>query len=274
MIKAIIIDLDGTTLPRNHHSLSQENRTALEEAGQQGIIRILATGRSMFSLNNTLPEGLPIDYTVFSSGAGIMQWKDKKILLTRELSPEETLDIATSLWEYDINFTIQHRIPNNHRFYYRNISSLHEDFRRRIANYPGLGTPIQSTREIQGGATQFLVILDALQLQLHGDIEQKLSDYSVIRSTSPIDNQAIWTEIFAPGVNKGSSCQLLLNQLHLHYEECAGLGNDYNDLDFLKRCGHPFIVANASESLRKQFDNMPTDEDNGLAVFIRHVLTL
>ena len=274
MIKAIIIDLDGTTLPRNGHQISEETRVALEEAGQQGVIRILATGRSVFSLNNTLPEGLPVDYMVFSSGAGIMHWDDKEILLTRELSAEETRDIATHLWKYDINFTIQQRIPDNHHFYYRNISSLHEDFRRRIENYPGLGTPISSIDEIQGGATQFLVILDAQQLQLHGDIQQKLSTYSVIRSTSPIDNQAIWTEIFAPEVNKGTSCQLLLNQLNLRYEECAGLGNDYNDIDFLNRCGHPFVVSNAPESLREQFDTMPADEDNGLAAFVRHSLNL
>lgn len=203
-----------------------------------------------------------------------MHWDDKEILLTRELSAEETLDIATHLWKYDINFTIQQRIPDNHHFYYRNISSLHEDFRRRIENYPGLGIPISSIDEIQGGATQFLVILDAQQLQLHGDIQQKLSTYSVIRSTSPIDNQAIWTEVFAPDVNKGTSCQLLLDQLGIHYDECAGLGNDYNDLDFLKRCGHPFIVSNAPKPLRDQFDNMPADEDNGLAVFIRHALNL
>lgn len=43
MIKAIIIDLDGTTLPRNWHQISEENRVALEEAGQQGVVRILAT---------------------------------------------------------------------------------------------------------------------------------------------------------------------------------------------------------------------------------------
>lgn len=111
MVKAIIIDLDGTTLPRNKHQISEENRKALEEAGRQGVVRILATGRSVFSLNNTLPEGLPVDYMVFSSGAGIMRWEDKEILYTRELSTEDTLDIATHLWKYDINFTIQQRIP-------------------------------------------------------------------------------------------------------------------------------------------------------------------
>ena len=274
MIRAIIIDLDGTTLPRGWNSLSEENKKALEEAGRAGITRVLATGRSVFSFRNALPEGLPIDYMVFSSGAGIMHWNDQRLLGTRELSPEETLDIATMLWEYDINFTIQQPIPDNHHFLYRNTSPLHEDFRRRVENYPGLGTSIQSTRDIRGGATQFLVILDSKQLQLHGEIQEKLSGYSVIRSTSPIDNQAIWTEIFARDVNKGSSCQILLDQLDIRYDECAGLGNDYNDIDFLERCGHPFIVANAPEPLRGKFNNVTSDTNNGLAEFIHTALTL
>lgn len=274
MVKAIIIDLDGTTLPRGAKAISKENREALEEAGRKGITRILATGRSVFSFSNALPEGLPIDYMVFSSGAGIMQWSDQRLLCTRELSSEETLDIATILWKYDINFTIQQPIPDNHHFYYRNTSPLHEDFRRRVENYPGLGTPIQTTQDIQGGATQFLVILDSRQLHLHGDIQEELSGYSVIRSTSPIDNQAIWTEIFARDVNKGTSCQILLDQLNIRYSECAGLGNDYNDIDFLERCGHPFIVANAPEPLRSKFNNVTADTNNGLAEFIHTSLNL
>lgn len=274
MVKAIIIDLDGTTLPRQWNAISQENREALHQAGEQGIVRILATGRSVFSFQNALPEGLPIDYMVFSSGAGIMRWSDKRILLTRELSPEETLDIANFLWKYDINFTIQQKIPDTHHFYYRNISTPHEDFRRRIENYPGLGISIRDTGEIHGGATQFLVILDALQLKLHGEIEERLSNYSVIRSTSPIDNEAIWTEIFAPNVNKGNTCAILLDQLNIPYSECAGLGNDYNDIDFLERCGHPFIVSNAPETLKAKFTNVAADVDDGLAKFIHRSLNL
>ncbi|WP_294140863.1 HAD family hydrolase [uncultured Sanguibacteroides sp.] len=274
MTKAIIIDFDGTTLPRQWHSVSEENRKALERAGEMGIIRILATGRSLFSFNHVLPEGLPIDYMVFSSGAGIMQWENRRITRSRELTVEETREIASFLWKYDVNFTIQKRIPDNHFFYYRHIARQHEDFRRRIENYPGLGTPMPQPEKINEGATQFLTILGAEQAALHEEIQQQLSSYSVIRATSPIDNQAIWTEIFAKDVNKGSSCELLLNQLGISFSECAGLGNDYNDLDFLERCGFSFVVANAPEPLTKRFKKVPADIDNGLAAFIRQTLDL
>ena len=274
MIKAIIIDFDGTTLPRQWHSVSKENREALEKAGKKGIIRILATGRSFFSFNHVLPEGLPIDYMVFSSGAGIMQWDNRRIMQSRELTVKETREIASYLWKYNVNFTIQKRIPNNHFFLYRHIARQHEDFRRRIENYPGLGTPMPLPEDLNEGATQFLTILGADQADLHEKIQQQLSSYSVIRATSPIDNRAIWTEIFAKDVNKGSSCELLLNRLGISFPECAGLGNDYNDLDFLERCGISFVVANAPAPLTKRVEKVPADTDNGLAAFIYQNINL
>ena len=240
MIKAIIIDLDGTTLPRNWHQISEENRVALEEAGQRGVVRILATGRSVFSLNNTLPEGLPVDYMVFSSGAGIMRWDDKEILLTRELSAEETLRHCYPSLE--IRYKFYHTAKNS-----RQPSFLLPEYllssRRFPTSYRELSRFGNSyffdRRDTGRGHSISCYPRRTTTPATRGNSNKNCPTYSVIRSTSPIDNQAIWTEIFAPDVNKGTSCQLLLNQLNLRYEECAGLGNDYNDIDFLNRCGHP-----------------------------------
>ena len=273
MVKAIIVDLDGTILPNQKRRVSPENEAALEEAGRQGIVRILATGRSPFSLYRVLPQGLPIDYMVFSSGAGIMRWSDKRLLFTKELPFTDTQKIARLLWGYDINFTIQGHIPDNHRFVYRLAANPQEDFRRRVEDYPGFSTPITSLDEIREGGTQFLAILSPEQLELHQELTALLTDYSVIRSTSPVNEQAIWTEIFAPGVNKGSSCQILLERLGLHFQQCAGLGNDYNDIDFLARCRYPYVVANAPDDLRRRFPHVASDKDNGLAEFISTVLS-
>lgn len=271
MIKALIIDLDGTVLPARQRAISPGNLDALHRAARRGLTRVLATGRSPRSLLRALPGGLPVDYIVFSSGAGILRCSDNAILYRRELTLADTLHVASILWPHDINFTIQAHIPHNHRFLYREASTPHEDFRRRIQDYPGQGLPIHSLSDIRDGGTQFLAILDARQLPLHHHLRAALASYSVIRATSPVDHQAIWTEIFAPGVNKGTSCQWLLHHLGLTFAECAGLGNDYNDVDFLTRCAHPAVVANAPDDLRRRFPVVPADTLDGLAHFIRHL---
>lgn len=151
MIKAIITDLDGTLLPRGG-SISSGTLEAFRLAGNKGCIRIIATGRNLYSALKILPAGFPIDYLVFSSGAGTLRWSDRRLLSAHHLSMSETREIASYLWEYNINFTIQREIPDNHYFYYTTLYPIHPDYQKRLATYRPFGSPIDSPAGIQGKA--------------------------------------------------------------------------------------------------------------------------
>lgn len=271
MTRAIITDLDGTILPRKG-KISLATLRAFREAGEKGCQRIIATGRNLYAALQVLPPDFPIDFLIFSSGAGIMRWSDRELLATHHLSRQDSCHIARYLLNHNINFTIQRKIPANHHFYYTDLYPLHEDYRRRLDTYKPFGTLLPSPADIQEETTQFVVILDALQLRLIEHIRHDLQPYSVVRSTSPIDNKAIWLEIFARGINKGNACRQLLAQLQINNSESAGLGNDYNDVDFLDICGAPYIVANAPLPLQKHYKTVKTDREEGFAQFIRKIL--
>lgn len=268
--KAIVSDLDGTILPHGGQ-ISPATVKALEQAGEQGILRIIATGRNLFAARKVIPDTLPIDYLVFSSGAGIMRWNDKKIISAHHLSRQETMELAEYLWNYNINFTIQQEIPNNHHFYYTDLYPLHDDFRHRIETYHQFGTCIGTTGEIQTGATQLIMILDPIQLHLLEQVRNDLKNYSVIRSTSPVDNRAIWLEIFPQGIHKGSACASLLRELSIPPADCAGIGNDYNDVDFLDICGQAYLVANAPQRLKPHYKSVASDKDGGFTEFMNQL---
>ena len=107
------------------------------------------------------------------------------------------------------------------------------------------------------------MILDALQLRLLEKIRSDLAGYSVVRSTSPLDNRAIWLEIFAGAIHKGNSCQTLLKKLNINCKEVAGLGNDYNDIDFLDICAEAYLVANAPVNLQRHYKLVRSDKEEG-----------
>lgn len=271
MTKAIITDLDGTILPHGGQ-ISAQTTESLVRAGAQDVVRIIATGRNLFAARKVIPADLPIDYLVFSSGAGVLRWEDKKILSATHLNQSETRFIASYLWDYNINFTIQKEIPDNHHFYYTNLYPVHEDYRHRLEIFKAFGTCIESSGEIQTGSTQLIMILDSLQLHLLEQIRADLNNYSVIRSTSPVDNRAIWLEIFPFGINKGATCGKLLNELDISPVDCAGIGNDYNDVDFLDICGQAFLVANAPQRLKPHYKAVASDRDEGFTKFAHLVL--
>ena len=69
-VELFATDLDGTLL-RDDKSISRDDWKSLHLLGEKGIVRVAATGRSMFKVKQVLPKDTPVDYIVFSSGAGI-----------------------------------------------------------------------------------------------------------------------------------------------------------------------------------------------------------
>lgn len=270
--QALVTDLDGTLLPRGG-VLADVSSEAFRRAGERGCVRIIATGRNLYAALRVLPEDYPIDYLIFSSGAGVMRWCDKKMLSAVHLREEDARKIAGNLWDFNVNFTVQRAIPDNHLFYYTSFYPEHEDFRRRVDTYSPFGERIDSPEEVCGEVTQFVIILDGRQLGLIGRLQKELHGYSLVRSTSPADGRAVWLEVFARGVNKGEACRALLGELGIPLSACAGLGNDYNDVDFLEICGQAFVVGNAAWQLKRRYKVVADDAEGGFAEFVATVLS-
>lgn len=68
-------------------------------------------------------------------------------------------------------------------------------------------------------------------------------------------------EIYPNGVNKGSSLMWLCNKLNISLKGTIGLGNDYNDIDFLDIVGKAFVVENSPSILKNKY--LTTVSNNG-----------
>ena len=87
-IQMVVSDLDGT-LRRSDGTFGSEDLTALRRAGDAGVVRVCATGRTLYSCRQALSPEFPIDYLVFSSGAGIVDWRAQTMLRTIHLEPNQ-----------------------------------------------------------------------------------------------------------------------------------------------------------------------------------------
>ena len=70
MVKLIALDLDGTTLNKEG-VISEENRTALEQAAERGVNVVIATGRPYSALPKDVFDIDSIRYVLTSNGARI-----------------------------------------------------------------------------------------------------------------------------------------------------------------------------------------------------------
>ena len=268
-----VCDFDGTLL-RSDRSFSPADLEALKQLDQLGIVRVIATGRSIYSLNTVSISELPVDYIIFSSGAGVTQHPGGDIIRKVSLEAHEVSRAIAILQADDLDFMVHRPIPDNHVFGYYESTPANTDFKRRIDLYSQFAFPLDEVSDGFGTATQLLAILPpASSLQVLETIRKKLPGFNIIQTTSPLDGQSIWIEIFPATVSKGLTAAWLTAKFDLDSDQTLSIGNDYNDLDLLEWTASSFVVENAPDDLKDRFPVVASHNESGVAEGIERWLS-
>ncbi len=256
-VKAVFTDLDGS-LRHNELGIHTHDHSSLLRLGELGVARIIATGRSLFSARKALSPDFPIDYLIFSSGAGILNWQTQELLCSHGLNQAEISQVISCLQDLDLDFMLHDKVPNNHHFWYwrrKSQSQSTPDFERRLELYQGYATPLSESLP-EGPCAQFVAIAEAAQTeQMFDALCKRLPDLSIIRATSPLDEQSGWLEVFPAHVSK-SQASHWLSEKH-QWQSNMAFGNDYNDTDLLAWSDRAFVADNAPEVLTKLYEKVP-----------------
>ena len=259
----VITDLDGTLLTPDS-KVSEQDIQTLVRLKQRNVLRVIATGRSPFSFKKVLSDDFPIDYLIFSSGAGLLNWHTREILFSYEMDEDEVRSASELLMDMELDFMIQDPIPDNHKFKYVQFNRRNSDFNRRIELYRDFADPLDENPSPYRKACQVVAIVPD-NPSLYIRVKTELQDLSVIRTTSPLDGESMWIEIFPGSVSKSRAGQKLYNLLKIDSEPVLGIGNDYNDLDLLEWTEYSYIVSNAPEDLKKQFRITHSNRNSGFS---------
>jgi hypothetical protein len=266
----LITDFDGTLL-RSDRTVSDRDRNALEALAARQILRIIATGRSMHSFETVGVAHLPVDYVVFSTGAGVVEWPTGRLVRKVDLPGGEVRHICEVLRRASLDLMVLRPIPQTHHFAYLAGDRPCEDFQRRLALYGRYAEKLPQNSRNFGEATQVLVIVPAEK----GDrtlaaVREALPEFSIIQTTSPLDGKSTWIEIFPNGVSKSATADWLAQQLAVSPADSLSIGNDYNDLDLLDWAGTACVVANAPAALRDCYPAVASNDEDGVAEAIQN----
>ncbi len=252
--KMVVTDLDGTLLHAGT-PISRTDINTLIRLKNRNSIRVIATGRSLYSAYHAIEKSMPIDYLIFSSGAGIIEWKTGKILKTHSMKPQEVNATARFLLQKGLDFMIHDPIPDNHVFTYFQINGSNPDFNRRIEYYREFAVMGNTANpELNREACQIVAVEPCcVEESSYSMIARELRRIKVIRTTSPMDGRSTWLELFPKPVSKASAAEYLCSLHGIDQADVMALGNDYNDMDLLSWAGTSFVVSSAPDELLKNF---------------------
>lgn len=268
----LVMDLDGTLIRRDQ-VLSDANRTMLDELAANGVVRVVATGRSLFAAERVIDEDFPIDYLVFSSGAGTVRWPDGNLIRAHDFEVRDVERAGRALLSHERDFMLQARVPDTHNFrYHRATNGGNADFERRVERYRDHATPLDLSLLATAAGSHFVAIEPPGMPSAYEQLREDLTPLHVVRTTSPLDHESRWIEIYPEGVGKSFAAERLRVDLSLAAENVFAVGNDFNDEDLLTWSRHAFVVANAHEELKSRYAVVPSNEDDGVSEVARRLL--
>lgn len=260
-----ITDLDGTLL-RSDRTFAAADLAALQRLGEIGVARVVATGRSLFAFERVRPAGLPVDYVIFSTGAGVAEHPGGRIMRRASLEADDIRQTVGVLRSLRLDFMVQRGIPDTHIFGYAAGKSANPDFEARIALYRRFAFPLADDIDGFGPATQVVAIVPPPRAEAAlAAVQQALTGLTVIRTTSPLDGRSTWIEIFPAGVSKSLTTEWLASRLGVCRTRTLSVGNDFNDLDLLEWAQTRFVTANAPAELRQRFPTVASNDGCGVA---------
>ncbi|UCF97887.1 MAG: HAD family phosphatase [Spirochaetaceae bacterium] len=262
-VKAMVVtDLDGTLFQKDHR-ISRRNYQTLSDLGEQGVLRVIATGRNLFSAHKVLPNEFPIDFLIFSSGAGIMAWPRQQIVYSVSLEEEEVSLAFKTLRRRSLDFMVHRPIPDNHHFVFYSSGQPNPDFEARCALYRDFAAPGRNREVPPGKACQLVAIEPYHRPTSHyAEIRKELDRLTVVRTTSPLDRRSLWIEIFSKEVSKAKASIRIIRDQGIREDAVMAIGNDYNDLDLLRWAARSFVVSDAPGELAASFQSVQSGEES------------
>lgn len=279
MIKMFATDLDGTLkVIKEEHRVAEKELIQWEKLGEQNKTRVLATGRNLKLISKTLRDDAPFDYIVFSSGAGVIDWRNKEILKRCTFKFKEIKKLCKYLLKIEIPFFLFHDIPENHKSY---ISpSLHnqknEFFGQKIfyKKHSNL-IPNINTINPEENFTQLLITTDINEISKLKELNKKIDSFgkfSWIDVMSIFQEGSRMVEIFPEGINKGNALKYIFNKENIHPSETVVFGNDFNDLEMLQLSSNSFITKGSPNELEEFASVIGSVKDCTVATKIESII--
>lgn len=274
--KVVFTDLDGTLL-MNDKQISSEDRTSLSRLGELGILRVIATGRNMRKVREVVPDSVPFDYVIFSSGAGIFDWQENRLVEKRNFTQQQAGELVRFFVTHDLSFLVFDAVPENHLFHYFSGSEYCFDFEAYLKSHAATARLFDSATYRQLPASQFLIVMPSSERQ-YSSLKQKLEEQfdfvKIIRSTSQTNPDYIWMEIFPENVSKGHGAATLCSLRGIDRMETIGIGNDYNDIDLLDFTAVSYLTSNAPDPLKNGYKITTDNMNSGVTVALRNHFNL
>ena len=270
-IRLIAVDIDGTLLDAASR-LPDANREAVQAAAARGIDVVLATGRA-FHHARPVAERLDTPITLIVNNGALVKTRDGETLARRPVPRDLARDLVVDTRPFREGAALIFDRPDDRQYVYERIDWSHPQrkwyyqrnrvFMTRVEPIETAldGDPVQIA--FTGGVADMRILAGHVRaLPCARRLTVTLTEYEQ-RDFSLLD-------VTAEGCSKGAALGDWAARRGVPRAGIMAVGDNLNDLDMLALAGHPVVMGNAVDELKRHGWPLTAGHDEaGLAAAIR-----
>ncbi|MGG1486866.1 HAD family hydrolase [Peribacillus castrilensis] len=274
--KAIVLDLDGTTL-NERNTVNETLEQYIGELRESGKLIFIATGRTLEEVRDVLPAGMEADGMVTANGMSVFIGKEQ--IVEHALSTELVEELVAKAGEEEIFYEVH---PNEGT---RMALLKDKDYMVKQGLIPKPETVDENEWLSRQDAVE-----DKIRWSEQLDIKSvakiyffsnemntirkwkaelgKIKQYNAFTTASSTHHNV---EVTVEGITKATGVQLLLKHFQLAPENILAVGDGENDLPLFKLAGHCVAMKNATDLVKEQADEVTeySYREDGLYRFLK-----
>ncbi len=251
----IFSDIDGTLLKQDH-TMSIKTVKAIQAIINKDIPFILSSARSpsgIYPILNKYDFNCPI---VAYSGALILD-EHRNILFSEGYSKQYAKEIIDYIEQE--KFDLTWNIYSTDQWIVKDRSDQRVIREEQIVEAKSIEGDLSLLNENEEVHKILCMCNPEKILEIEEKLKNQFHDVSITKSSD------ILIEINNKGMSKAKAIQFLCNHYHIDIKDCIAFGDNFNDEEMLISVGHPYLMANAPEALKKIITNhTKSNEEDGI----------
>jgi hypothetical protein len=247
MIKALFLDIDGTLVSFETHTIAPSTIDALNRVKSRGVRIFIATGRPLAIINNLQPIEHLIDGYITANGAYCFTGNEEVLC-----KPIPRMDVERVIQLSDeLNFSCI--VVSKTEIMVHNADELFDSIFRKMLNVNNINDNVPVSHFIGQTILQLTPLITP---------EQEASIMPLLPDCMSTRWYPAFTDITLTGIDKAAGIDAFVAREGITLAETMAIGDGGNDIAMLQHAGIGVAMGNASDEVKAVADYVTTSVDN------------
>jgi Cof subfamily protein (haloacid dehalogenase superfamily) len=283
-MKLIATDLDGTLLNENNE-ISEKNRQALQQAKDNNVEVVVATGRSYSAAKLPLSDA-GLDCPIICLNGAKIYDKDDQLIRSAPLDKHTCREIQKVCQQYNMYFEV---FTNKATYSESREKFLEVMIDIMVSAFPDLSREDVETKAANRFQQErietvhdFDGLLNREDIEVYKILAFSIDDTTLDQVRAELENESALTitssgfsnlEFNHPDAQKGIAVKILAEKYGVELENVMAIGDNYNDVSMIEAAGFGVAMGNASDEIKAMANyTTKTNREDGVAYAVTEFL--